>query len=81
MFNIYWSVRDEGWQGHERNVGADTIIQAFSAAAKLVREALSITEIEFLPVGDYDFVVWADGRCKGYVSITEHSPKPKVEGL
>ena len=75
MFNIYWSVRDEGWQGHERNVVCDTAIQAFSVAVKLVREALSTNEVDLLIVGRMEFVIWAFGKCKGYLSITEHSPK------
>ena len=79
MYNIYWSLRDNNWEGYERNVGCDTVIQAFWAAVKLVREALSTKEIEFLPIDDMDFVIWADGKCKGYLSITERGPKPSVQ--
>ncbi len=75
MYNIYYSLADNNWQGQERNVCCDTAIQAFSVAVKLVREALSAMEVDLVIVGRMEYVIWAFGKCKGYLSITEHSPK------
>ena len=81
MYNIYYSLADSEWQGQERNVVADTVIEAYMEAVRLIREVLSTNGVEFLVVGEMEFVIWAFGKCKGYLAIKEHGPKTSAPDL
>jgi len=81
MYNIYYSMKDSGWDDNNRRVVADTILQAFMEAARIVRELLSTREVEFLPVSQTEFVIWAFGTCKGYLQVKEVGPETSAQGL
>jgi len=74
MYNIYYSLADSDWQGYNIESHGDTVIKAFMDAVRAVRKALSTTAIEFLPVGEMEFVIWSQGKCKGFLSVTEQEP-------
>ena len=75
MYNIYYSLADSEWEGHDLKTDAHTSVRAFMDAVREIRRLLNTMDVEFLPVGDMEFVLWLDGACKGYLSITECGPK------
>ena len=81
MYNIYYSLAGSDWQGQERDIVADTEIQAFMEAVRLVREVLSTGEVELLMVGEMEFVIWGFGKCQGYLTIKQVNPKTSVQDL
>ena len=75
MYNIYYSLADADWHGHDREVVADTAVQAFMEAVRLVREVLATRDFELLMVGEMEFVIWACHKCKGFLSVKEVGPE------
>lgn len=75
MYNIYWSMSESDWHGQDRNVGADTIIQAFWLGVHIIREVLATRDFYFLLITNTEFVIWSQGRCKGFITIKQVGPK------
>jgi len=71
MYNIYYSLSDADWQGYDVTSKATTTIKAFMDAVHIVRQVLSTKDVEFLCVGEMEFVIWAFGTCKGFLAVTE----------
>ena len=75
MYNIDYRMVDNNWQSQERHVVVDSEIEAFMQAVYLMRQLLSTTEVELLLVGEMEYVIWAFGKCKGFLSIKQVNPK------
>jgi len=84
MYNIYYSLASTEWDGIEFDTNANTAVKALFCAAREIRTRLMTMEIELLPVGEMEFVIWAKGKCQGYLAITEIGPvtsAPDLEGV
>ncbi len=75
MFDIYISFAHDNWDGYEMESDDSVILLAFMVAVKEIRRVLKTTEIELLAVGEMEFVIWCQGRCKGFLSVQERGPK------
>jgi len=81
MYKIYYSLASTEWQGVEFESDASTPVKAFMCAVREVRRVLATMEVEFLPVDEMEFVIWAFGKCKGFLAITELGPETSVQDL
>jgi len=81
MYNIYYSLADSGWESHDITSDANTVVKAFMDAVREMWSVLSTKELEFLPVGEMEFVVWGYGKCKAFLAITEIGPETSAQGL
>ncbi len=81
MYNIYYSMKDAGWEGVEFVTNVNTVIKAFMCAVSEIRTVLMSTKVEFLVVGEMEFVIWAFGTCKGFLSIKKVGPVISEQGL
>jgi len=75
MYNIYYSLGTAVGEGVEFETNANTPVKAFMVAVREIRTVLATMEVEFLPVGEMEFVVWAFGKCKGFLSVQKVGPK------
>lgn len=74
MYNISYSMKDAGWEAVEFETNADTLIKAFMCAVREIRTVLMSKEVEFLPISDTEFVIWLQGKCRGYLEVNEVGP-------
>jgi len=81
MYNIYYSLVSTEWEGVDFETNANTPVKAFMCAVREIRTVLSTMEVQFLPVDEMEFVIWAFGKCKGFLAITEIGPETSVQDL
>jgi len=81
MYNIYYALKDDDWEGVTLRTNTDTVIKALMVAVRELRVLLQIKEIELLPVNGTEFVIWACGTCKGYLSLEDIATGTPAEGL
>jgi len=75
MYNIYISLARDNWHGVEFNTDVNTPVKAFMVAVREIRTMLATMEVEFLPIDEMEFVIWAFGKCKGFLAVTAIGPK------
>ncbi len=81
MYNIYYSLKDSGWVGVDFETTAETAVKAFMCAVREIRTVLMTRDVEFLLVGEMEFVIWAFGTCKGFLAITMLGQKTSAPDL
>ncbi len=74
MYNIYYSLKDEGWVGHDIVACVNTELMASMVAVREMRRVLRATTVKLLPLSEMEFVIWSFGRPQGYLSIKEVGP-------
>ncbi len=74
MYNIHISLVRNNWVGIDVQSEAKTTVKAFMDAVRLVRRLLYSTKVEFLPINQTEFVIWLQGKCKGYLSVKPVGP-------
>jgi hypothetical protein len=83
MYNLRYLVVREGWEPHDIEVDQDNIVLVYTYAIRLVKEAANIIALDFIPLGDGEYLIWGQGKCQGYMSIKEvgqRTSAPVVEG-
>ena len=74
MYNIYYNIDVGEGEGIQFVADVNTSVKAFMVAVKEMRRVLSTQAVEFLCIGEMEFVLWAYGKCAGYLSIKEVGP-------
>ena len=74
MYNISYSMKDAGWEAVEFQTNATTMVQAFMCAVREIRTVLMSKEVTFLIISDTEFVIWLQGKCKGFLVVNKVGP-------
>lgn len=69
MFNITIRLSIRDWELQEYNVEANEIVSAYVSAIRAVKRWLHIEDVDFLPLGDNQYIIWAEKKCQGFMSI------------
>jgi hypothetical protein len=71
MFSIDLRLDVRTWGQEGYLVDVDDKILAYVSAMRTVKRRLETTEIDFLPLGNDQYIIWAYGKCQGLMIIKE----------
>lgn len=69
MFQVKYCLPIQDWQIQRFKVGGKTLIEAWAKTYGTIRELVPEVEIDFIPLGNFAFLIWGDKKCQGYISI------------
>lgn len=72
MYKLEFKLGRESWRCHAVEIERHEIAFAYMTAIRLVKIALNMQELDFIPVGHGQYIVWGQGRCQGYMELKEH---------
>jgi hypothetical protein len=71
MFDIDIRLRRDDWRICEHRSKAKTILEAYMAVKATIEKCLEPMQIQILPLGNFEFIVWGQGKCQGYLQLME----------
>lgn len=71
MFRIDIRYASDNWQEHLWQTNRPTKVDAFIVAHGAVVTAMQGKDFTYLPCGNWEFVIWQQGGCVGFVGIYE----------
>lgn len=81
MYKLEFKLGCEAWRCHAVEIERHEIAFAYMTAIRLVKVALNMQELDFIPAGHGQYIVWGQGRCQGYMELKEHGQKTLEQGL
>lgn len=74
MFQIDLRLTIGNWKAEGYQLEVDNVVLAYISAIRTVKRRLDIVAVDFLPLGNQQYVIWADGKCQGFLAISEYVP-------
>ena len=81
MFEINIQFKHDGWAKRPWTVAPATMCEAVVLAIGGLDVAMNDMPYQLLPVGVGEFIIWAQGQCRGFMSIKEVGPATLAQGL
>lgn len=80
MFNVRWLLICDDWQ--ERNIGISTndLALAYVSAIRMIKQRTGIATLDFLPLGNDEYLIWGQKTCQGYMAIKEEPATVAAKG-
>ena len=69
-YTIDIRLKVDDWNKNTFEAYAACMLTVYLIALHTARRRLDIQEIEFLPVGPMEYVIWGDKACQGFIGIT-----------
>lgn len=70
MYTIDIRIKADDWHKDTFNTEADYMLTAHLIALATARKRIGIKELDFLPLGNMEYVIWGQGTCLGFLAIT-----------
>lgn len=75
MFKIKIRLGVDGWHSHDFDMEEDELALAYTVTIQKVKHIVQIQALDFIPLGDGEYIVWGNGICQGYMAIKEVGPE------
>jgi len=80
MWSITHSLISNNWKPWDMILEKADITSAYLSAIRAVKHELQMREVDFLPLGNGEYIVWAHGKCQGFMVVVEEKASyEKVE--
>jgi len=80
MFDIKIRLAYQNWGEYAYGIDRSDMALAYVSAIRTVKAKLLMDTVDFIALGSGEYIIWADGKCQGYMSIKKIDPEPEAEG-
>jgi len=71
MFQVKYCLPVQDWQVVRFKISGKTLADAWTNTYCMIKQLRPNLPIEFIPLGNYSFLIWGDGKCQGFIAIEE----------
>lgn len=79
MYTIDIRLKADDWKKVIFDTQAEYVLIAHIVALQEARRKIGIKDVEFLPLGNMEYVIWAEKACQGFLAIIDNGPLPLTE--
>lgn len=83
MYNIRFLLVLEDWQVRNIAINEPNATLVYASVVRVIKQRTGMMDLDFLPLGNEEYLIWGQGRCQGYMSIKAVGPEilvPDSEG-
>lgn len=81
MYTIDIRLKADDWQINTFATKAEDMLTVCLIAFAEVKRRVKMENVEFLPVGNLEYVIWAEKACQGFLAIIDNGTLPLSEDL
>lgn len=81
MFSVQFLLVCEGWIPRNITVSSLAMTLAYVSVVRMIKQRTGIGDLDFLPLGNNEYIIWGQGRCQGYMSIKEAGQETSAQDL
>ncbi len=71
MFNVRFLLVCQDWKVRDIAINQPSLTLAYRSSIRMIKELTDMGTLDFLPLGNEEYVIWGQGKCQGYMGIKE----------
>ena len=75
MFTVKIRLVVDDWHKHSFHTDNTNEVLAYVTTIRKLKEYTYIKTLDFIPLGNGEYIIWGQGKCQGYMAIKEVGPE------